>query len=148
MEIITIFDSNNYIDDHESLASEEDWYEVERNLTKIIDESEFGLLLVGSVQRWDGKYDAGGIIKGFYRLQDFWRDCDIIKIYEDDDNLKISCTHHDGTNTATIKRITEAGFDYLEKHEGEESLKLIHHAMMESDKYTEPICYAKQFNLL
>ena len=76
------------------------------------------IICFGSVGRWDGTFKGGEIFESFedayYRMT---KDCDYVKIYEEDGHLYIQCSHHDGTNNFEIKILTEKGEDYYNNWE-------------------------------
>ena len=102
----------------------DEWYDQE----KIWFEDEFSSLIeffkdkkiicFGSVGRWNGTFRGGEIFESF---EDAYcrmtKDCDYVKIYEEDGHLYIQCSHHDGTNNFEIKVLTEKGEDYYNNWE-------------------------------
>lgn len=69
----------------------------------------------GSVGRWNGTYKVGDI-------GDFWtlyykavRDCDYIKIYDENGHMYLTCSHHDGTNHFEIKILNDDAEDYYDR---------------------------------
>ena len=76
------------------------------------------IICFGSVGRWDGTFRGGEIFESFedayYRMT---KDCDYVKIYEEDNHLYVQCSHHDGTNNFEIKILTEKGEDYYNNWE-------------------------------
>lgn len=69
----------------------------------------------GEIGRWDGTYKVGDI-------GDFWtlyykavRDCDYIKIYDENGHMYLTCSHHDGTNHFEIKELTDGAEDYYDR---------------------------------
>jgi len=97
--------SNSYWDDEMDMIKEFD-----KNFNKY--------LMVGEVGRWDGVFSGG---KVFNTLQDAIyyaiKDCDYIKLYDENGVFKIHCSHHDGSCSFMIKAITDDGMNYLDRWE-------------------------------
>ena len=69
----------------------------------------------GEIGLWHGTYKCGNI-------GDFWklyyeavRDCDYIKIYDENGHLYLTCSHHDGTNHFEIKVLNDDAEDYYDR---------------------------------
>lgn len=77
-------------------------------------------LLMGTVGRWNGRYEAGYVFNDwdemFYKAI---RDCDYWKIWDENGHFYLKCSHHDGTNLFEIKRITYKAVDFLENWEND-----------------------------
>lgn len=96
---------------------EEIWFEDEfSDLVKFFDGKK--IICFGSVGRWNGTFRGGEIFESFedayYRMT---KDCDYVKIYEENDHLYIQCSHHDGTNNFEVKVLTDKGEDYYDNWE-------------------------------
>lgn len=77
-------------------------------------------LLMGSVGRWNGRYEAGYVFDDFDDM--FYKaikDCDYWKIWDENGHFYLKCSHHDGTNFFEIKRITYKAVDFLENWEND-----------------------------
>lgn len=76
------------------------------------------IICFGSVGRWNGTFRGGEIFESFedayYRMT---KDCDYVKIYEEDGHLYVQCSHHDGTNNFEVKVLTDKGEDYYDNWE-------------------------------
>lgn len=74
-------------------------------------------IIFGSIGRWDGTSSGFDVFRGedfasaFYKAT---KDCDYIKVWDENGHLYIKCSHHDGTNNYEIKRLTERGEAYFE----------------------------------
>lgn len=67
------------------------------------------------VGRWNGRHAAGHVFTDFDEM--FYKaaqDCDFCKIWDENGHFYIQCSHHDGTNTFEIKRITEKAAEMLD----------------------------------
>ena len=74
-------------------------------------------LTIGEVGLWHGVYKAGKIGD----FENLWykaiKDCDYIKVYDENGHLYLTCSHHDGTCHFEIKEITPKGREYLDRWE-------------------------------
>lgn len=69
----------------------------------------------GKVGLWHGTYKCGDI-------GDFWKlyykaikDCNYIKIYDENGHMYLTCSHHDGTNHFEIKILNDDAEDYYDR---------------------------------
>lgn len=95
-----------------------DWDSVRAELDKFFDESENGFIVFGTVERWNGTFAGGEVFKD---SSDFWnknllKDCDYVKISEQNGHLYITASHHDGTNHYEIKELTRRGAEIFDKY--------------------------------
>lgn len=71
-------------------------------------------LLTGSAGRWNGKQSVGYIFNNFDDM--FYKavkDCNYIKIWDENGHFYIQCSHHDGTNFFEIKRINYKAYNFI-----------------------------------
>lgn len=97
-----LFDNYDY-------DSDDDFdYMVCNHMIKNIIDSHKDYKISGYIQRWDGERDYEFVLSGFKGIDDFTsqatKDCDLIKWEHnpEDDNLYLTCSHHDGTNKFTL----------------------------------------------
>lgn len=83
-------------------------------------------VLRGTNGRWDGKHDAGAIIRNFEDLRPAWRDCDYLKLYDLDGHFMIKSDHHDGSNQYEIRELNKQGLRFLARHEDDMSARALH----------------------
>ena len=72
-------------------------------------------MIRGYVGRWDGRHAAGYVFDDFDDM--FYKavkDCDYIKIWDENGHFYLKCSHHDGTNFFEIKRISSKGYDFID----------------------------------
>ena len=69
----------------------------------------------GEVGRWHGVYKAGKIGEFWKLFNDAIKDCEYIRIYDENGHLFLTCSHHDGTNHFEIKVVTDKGSDYYDR---------------------------------
>jgi hypothetical protein len=72
------------------------------------------VIFFGNVGLWNGTFDAGKIGDFEKLYYDAIKDCEYIKIYDENGHLFIECSHHDGTNYFEIKELTENGKNYFD----------------------------------
>lgn len=76
------------------------------------------IIAFGSIGRWNGVYDGGKIFNNFEDA--YWemtKDCDYVKIYDENGHLFIHCSHHDGSCSFEIKELTKKGEEYFDRWE-------------------------------
>lgn len=76
------------------------------------------VIAFGSIGLWNGVFDGGKVFNNFEKA--FWdmtKDCDYIKIYDENGHLFVHCTHHDGSHTFEVKELTKKGEEYFERWE-------------------------------
>lgn len=101
------------------------------------------VIFQSTIGRWDGAFPGGKIGDFDTLLYDFIKDCDYIHIYDDKGHLYISASHHDGTNSAEVKTLTEKGAELYEDWQDDEgpfsnlSEMEIHTKIMNSDEFSE-----------
>lgn len=81
-------------------------------LKKIIDESEYGVLLDGTVHTWQGRVHGGAYA---YTWKDF-RDLIAgyyMRISSMGKRLFLELTHHDGCHVFELRRVTEKGHEIV-----------------------------------
>ena len=100
-----------------------------------------GFLLCGTSGRWDGTYSGGCYVKNFDDLYKFWKDCDYIKVWDENGHLYFMASHHDGTNYAELKELTDKGHEYMNNHIWE-SDREVHEKLFNSNFYTKLPHYA------
>lgn len=91
-------------------------------------------LLMGTVGRWNGRHAAGYVFNDFDDM--FYKavkDCEYIKMWDENGHFYLKCSHHDGTNFFEIKRITYKALDFIEKWENEKSEKEKHNIVWNSN---------------
>ena len=75
-------------------------------------------IIRGCVGRWDGTYSAGYVFDNFDDM--FYKatkDCDYIKMWDENGHFYLKCSHHDGTNLFEIKRLSDKGYEFIDNWE-------------------------------
>lgn len=97
-----------------SREDEFNWDAFVAEMDRVLDKSDTSFLITGTVGRWNGRASGGFVFDTLKELSKCWRDCDYIKVEDDDGHLFITCSHHDGTNHFEIKRLTKRGEKFIE----------------------------------
>lgn len=131
-------------DVYQRVSDDEDWNwrDIEVELKHFMGKSTFGFLLCGNIGRWNGTFAGGYFVKEFKDLYDCWRDCDYIKIYDENGHLYITCSHHDGTNHYELKELTWRGSKYKDDHYYDMDDRELHEKLWNSNFYTRLPHYA------
>lgn len=69
----------------------------------------------GSVGLWHGIYKCGDIGEFWTLYYKAIKDCDYIKIYDENGHMYLTCSHHDGTNHFEIKILNDDAEDYYDR---------------------------------
>jgi len=72
------------------------------------------VLFVGSIGRWNGNFDGGDIGEFEDLYYKALKDCDYVKVSDNNGHLYITGTHHDGTNSFEVKVLTDKGEEYYD----------------------------------
>lgn len=108
---------------------------------KFIKDSRNGFLLCGICGLWNGTYDGGCYVNNFDDLYKFWDNCSDIKVYDENGHLYIKAGHHDGTNYAELKELTDKGCEYKDNHYWD-SDEEVHEKLFNNNFYTRLPHYA------
>lgn len=108
---------------------------------KFLRDSRNGFLLCGTCGCWDGTHNGGCYVNKFDDLYKFWDGCRDIKVYDENGHLYIKATHHDGTNYAELKELTDKGAKYKDNHYWD-SDEEVHTKLFNSNFYTRLPHYA------
>ena len=75
-------------------------------------------IIQGMIETWRGCRKGGKIFHDFNSLfNEATKDCDYVKIWDENGHLYLKCSHHDGTHMFEIKRLNSKGVSYLEHWE-------------------------------
>ena len=120
------------------------WEDEKGNLREIFDNGKF--LAVGTCGRWNGNFAGGFIFDSFAGLMSHFSDCDYIKLRDENGHFYIQGSHHDGTHSVEIKRITQKGNDYYENWNfnwgDKRTEREVHTKMFSDSHYTNLINFA------
>lgn len=123
----------------------EDWHYLE---TALKEEFKRGLfILVGSTGRWDGNYACGQFISSFQDLMRGLRHLDQLRFYERNGHFYIEGSHHDGSDSYEMKRLTNKGLQLAEKHDFAHDRKL-HQTIMSYNFYSALPRFGRTFAAL
>lgn len=75
-------------------------------------------IIQGMIETWRGCRKGSKIFHDFNSLfNEATKDCDYVKIWDENGHLYLKCSHHDGTHLFEIKRLNSKGVGYLEHWE-------------------------------
>ena len=131
-DVCTMFDDARafLLEDHEedeitdSMVWEEvsfqdslNWQDENERLTDFFTGHGF-FLIRGFVGRWNGNFAAGAVFDNWKSMfYDATKDCDYVKIWDENGHFYLKCSHHDGTNLYEIKRLSAAGYSFIDNWE-------------------------------
>lgn len=96
-----------------SVILNEDYYRAKEDLYSAFVNTR--MVCVGSCGRWDGVYDGGFVSDDIDEvLEKVLKDCDYVKIWDENGHLFIHGTHHDGSITVEVKALTAKGSEYYD----------------------------------
>ena len=139
LEEITDNMAYNWLDFENNL----NWENIKDELATFIDNQKHSMLLVGYVGTWQGNANGGIYVNEFDDLYKFWHGCDYIKIYEVRGRLFIEASHHDGTNKAELRCLTDKGQSYRERHDYDFTDEEMHAKLMNNSKYSKGANFIK-----
>lgn len=75
--------------------------------------------LYGSIETLLGRCANYAFIETYEQFELFIKGCKYLKIYIEDDKLKIQCQHNQGTNHYSLRQLTPTGYEAIQanKHE-------------------------------
>ena len=105
---------NNMVWDEISNQNNADWEYFTEHLKKLLKEHYY--LITGTNGRWNGPAECGNFIKDYDDFTAFIKHFNNIKIYELNGHLYISGYHHDGHDSYEMKKLTDRGVQYADRH--------------------------------
>lgn len=94
-------------------------------------------LLYGTVGRWNGRGKGGTFVKTVEDIVNgFGKDCNYFNFYEQNGHFYVECSHHDGTNFAEMKRVSDKGMEYYRNNEYDKDDEELHDTMWNSNFMT------------
>lgn len=95
-------------------------------------------IVVAKLGLWNGTFDGGKIVEG---LASVIRECfeDYNRLYMDGRRLRISASHHDGTNTFEVKELTDKGVNYANRHDYDTEPRELHAKLFNSSNYSREV---------
>ncbi len=107
----------NLIDDEIRFLADLDARDLNAELDRFFKEYE-KFVISGEVGRWNGRHSGADVIVNANDLWKYFKDCENFKFYEDENgDLRIECSHHDGTNFFVVRPISSRGYEELERME-------------------------------
>ena len=117
------------------------WYDFIAELKKIFKDGYY--LLTGTVGRWNGTFEGGKFISNVNELISSLSHLDIITFTDDNGHLKIEGSHHDGSDSYELKKLTSKGLQLAERN-GFARDRQLHRTIMENNLYSKLPRLAKQ----
>ena len=99
--------------DRRRLEEEVNWDDARVELTHFFKDKT--VLFMGELGLWHGVC-AGGMLGEFWSVfNKAIKDCDYIKLYDENGHFYLTYSHHDGTNHFEVKILTSEGLKYYDK---------------------------------
>ena len=120
-----------------------EWEEEEQRLEDVFNGSD-KFLAVGTCGRWDGNFAGGFIFSTLNELMSHFKDCDYKKIWDENGHFYMKGSHHDGTDSVEIKRLTDKGCSYYENWEygsDNRTERQVHEKLFNNSHYSNLINY-------
>ena len=117
------------------LEEEFAWDDFKREINECMQDATY--LLCGTVGRWNGRAEGGCFVETVEDIvRGFGCDCDYFKFYEQNGHFYVKCSHHDGTNFAEMKRVSDKGMEYYRNNEYDKDDEELHDTMWNSNFMT------------
>ena len=138
------------IDDECIFISETYWHDEVERLKETFDDSKTRFLAVGTCGRWNGTFPGGFVFSALDELQSkLLKDCGYFKFWDENGELFAQGSHHDGTNSVQIRRLTPNGDEMLSDWEYDyndnRSEQQIHKELFENPELSEPVGFAHRY---
>ena len=114
-DTVFVYPTEEDVYDFMSELENEDLRTFEDELNEFL--SDKTMIMTGTIGRWNGSYSGGKIINCYDDILSFFEDCGYAKIYDCNGHLYCKASHHDGTNYAELKVLTDRGLEYYNNHE-------------------------------
>lgn len=118
-----------------TLASENDWDDFFGEFERLLKTKNY--IAVGSCGLWYGRVEGGLVIENSHQFYQLLKDCDYIKVEDDNGKLLIKCSHHDGDNYYELKELTTKGNEYFTRNEYELTRKQMCEKLFNSRNYSK-----------
>ena len=100
--------------DEISLQNEAEWKYFSDAFKRLLKKHTF--LITGTCGRWNGPCEGGNFITDWDDFRSFIQHLDTLKIYEQNGHFYIEVYHHDGHDLYELKRLTDKGAEYADRH--------------------------------
>lgn len=102
-------------------------------------------VIVAQIGRWNGTFAGGKIVRG---LWDAINKCkegeDYAKIFISGKRLTVKTANHDGSSYFEIRKLTDRGVEYMERHDYEMSDRELHTKLFGDSHYSHDITVFKE----
>lgn len=123
-----------------AIVEEQDYEDEKQNIQSVIGDEK--IIAYGTAGVWNGSFEGGFIADNLQDAIDKIRGNDYgdIGFYVDDDNeLHMTFSHHDGTHDLILHAITDAGYDYIDEMEYELAEQDIERDVFRTPEYSMKI---------
>lgn len=132
------------ISDYMRRFLDDEFYDFKENFRKELDSNYY--VVTGTLGLWDGTHEGGKVIAGWYDLMNLLEDCDYIKFVDENGLLKVTGSHHDGTNYFQVKELTDKGYEYYKNNEYDLTRRDLCETLFNSEEYSRlPMLSKKVF---
>lgn len=102
-------------------------------------------VIVASIGRWNGIFAGGEIICGIWNAIDKCKEGeDYAKIFINGKRLTVKTANHDGSSHFEIRKLTERGATYMERHEYDMSDRELHAKLFSDSHYSKEVTIFKE----
>lgn len=95
--------------------SDLDWQDFMEAFEECLKEDYY--IATGTCGLWYGRVAGGKVINGINDFYSLLKDCDYIKITDNNGHLMVKCSHHDGTNYYELKKLNCKGVEFYENND-------------------------------
>ena len=99
---------------------DEDWHWFAEDV-ELFFERNAPFIVTGYAGTWRGALPGGKICYTFNDLMAMFKDCDYLEFRDDKGHFNMRGTHHDGTNTMEMRKLTIQGRALAEKEKSQEN---------------------------
>ena len=125
-----------------NISDEVIWDDTKYELEKLFNNGDT-YILCGYAGLWNGNARGGFIFDNFNEFSRVFNNVDYVKIYDQGGKFYIDGYHHDGTNHWHVKRLTEKGLKYYDRH-CEDNIINLHQRLFDTRSgYSVNLKYAK-----
>ncbi len=97
-------------------------------------------IIKAKIGTWQGIFDGGKVITGMRNvIAKCCSDCDFITLCYKNNQFKIIGHHHDGTNTFTIRELTDEGCDYFDRNNYSQTDREMHDHLFKSHRWSKMV---------
>lgn len=123
-----------------------DWEDIATELSNYFQNDM--LIVTGTLGLWNGNFDGGEIFENWESaILSMMKDCDFCRIEDNNGELCVQCSHHDGTNYFIVRKLTSRGYNLYDKwnydYDDNRTERDIHNIIMKSNLFSNRPYVAK-----